>query len=217
MAAATSSPRGISDPFDLGAHTPINLARGARAALLRNSPAIVNRPIGVPSRLGRVSHTPSSPLKAATNAAATEGAQRAISLDLPDLTFPSQYQPVSIVDSANRLAQEKVAAYNAKLAVFSALCQSFEETAKQFTTGLERSYAQHFSDSFLNFWDQSLTDARTVPPAPTYSSIAASHIATRHSASYPDGAPTQQRQQQQTSRPQGQPSRTAPPEDDLRV
>ncbi|KAH7109576.1 hypothetical protein B0J13DRAFT_578852, partial [Dactylonectria estremocensis] len=48
MASATSYPPVIPDPFDLGIHTPANLNRGARTALLQNSPAVLNGPAGVP-------------------------------------------------------------------------------------------------------------------------------------------------------------------------
>ncbi|KAM4063259.1 reverse transcriptase (RNA-dependent DNA polymerase) [Hirsutella rhossiliensis] len=75
MASATSS-HASSDPFDLGAHTPPNLARLARASQLRNSSPIVTRPIGLSSAFRRPAATPSSPLIRLSNAAATEGARR---------------------------------------------------------------------------------------------------------------------------------------------
>ncbi|KAJ3453145.1 hypothetical protein MRS44_018800 [Fusarium solani] len=64
MATSTTNPPAAPDPFDLGIHTPANLNRGARAALLQNSPAIVNGPIGVSPGPGRMAQTPSSPLVA---------------------------------------------------------------------------------------------------------------------------------------------------------
>ncbi|KFG84197.1 hypothetical protein MANI_110388 [Metarhizium anisopliae] len=47
MAMATSSPPCEPDPFDLGIYTPKNLARGAHAALLRDSSPVEITDIGV--------------------------------------------------------------------------------------------------------------------------------------------------------------------------
>ncbi|EXL39136.1 hypothetical protein FOCG_18249 [Fusarium oxysporum f. sp. radicis-lycopersici 26381] len=58
MASSMTSPPAVSDRFDLG---------------IQNSPAIVNGPVGVSPGPGRTAQTPSSPLSAATTAAATEG------------------------------------------------------------------------------------------------------------------------------------------------
>ncbi|KAJ0133773.1 Mitotic spindle checkpoint component mad3 [Fusarium oxysporum f. sp. albedinis] len=77
MALSTTIPPAAPDSLDLGIHTPANLNRGARAALLQNSPAAVNGTIGVSPGPRRMAQTPSSPLNAATTAAATEGAERA--------------------------------------------------------------------------------------------------------------------------------------------
>jgi hypothetical protein len=77
MASSTTIPPAAPDPFGLGIHTPANLNRGARAALLQNSPVAVNGTIRVSPGPRRVAQTPSSPLNAATIAAATEGAARA--------------------------------------------------------------------------------------------------------------------------------------------
>ena len=118
-----TSPPAVSDRFDLGIHTPANLNREARAALLQNSPAIVNGPVGVSPGLGRTAQTPSSPLNAATTAAAAEGAERANPTSIYD-------QPISIIKSANDLARERVEEYNAKLMVFQAFCAKFEEAAQ---------------------------------------------------------------------------------------
>jgi hypothetical protein len=115
MASSMTIPPATPDPFDLGIHTPANLNRGARAALLQNSPAAVNGPVGVSPGPGRMAQTPSSPLIAATTAAATEGAERTS----PSLTL--KQQPVSIIESANGLARERVEEYNDKLTVFQAL------------------------------------------------------------------------------------------------
>ncbi|RKK21368.1 hypothetical protein BFJ66_g17615 [Fusarium oxysporum f. sp. cepae] len=111
MASSMTSPPAVSDRFDLGIHTPANLNREARAALLQNSPAIVNGPVGVSPGLGRTAQTPSLPLNAATTAAAAEGAKHANPTSIYD-------QPISIIKSANNLACERVEEYNAKLMVF---------------------------------------------------------------------------------------------------
>ncbi|XP_044715182.1 Ribonuclease H-like protein [Hirsutella rhossiliensis] len=58
------------------------------------------------------------------------------------------------------------------MTVFRAFCESFEQTAKQYTSGLEHSFAEQFSNSFLDFWKQALSDLNSAP-APTYSSVAA--------------------------------------------
>ncbi|KAH7460470.1 hypothetical protein FOMA001_g19496 [Fusarium oxysporum f. sp. matthiolae] len=123
MDSSTTNPPAAPDPFDLGIHTPANLNRGARAGLLQKSPATVNVTIGVSPGPRRMAQTPSSPLNAATIAAATEGAMRAS----PSSTF--EQQPVSIIESANDLARERVEEYNAKLMVFQAFCAKFEEAA----------------------------------------------------------------------------------------
>jgi hypothetical protein len=79
MASSSTIPPAALDPFDLGIHTPINLNRGARAALLQNSPVVVNGTIGVSPAPGRMAQTPSSPLNAAaTTTTATEGARAAV-------------------------------------------------------------------------------------------------------------------------------------------
>ncbi|GKU08443.1 unnamed protein product, partial [Fusarium langsethiae] len=140
------------DPFDLGIHTPANLNRGARAALLQNSSVAVNGTIGVSPGPRRMAQTPSSPLNAATIAAATERAARAN----PSLVF--EQQPVSIIESANDLARECVEEYNAKLMVFQAFCAKFKEAAQQFTTGPQRRFAQQFADSFLDSWKRELCE-----------------------------------------------------------
>ncbi|KAG6999892.1 hypothetical protein FocnCong_v013410 [Fusarium oxysporum f. sp. conglutinans] len=212
MASSTTNPPAAPDPFDLGIHTPANLNRGARAALLQNSPAAVNGTIGVSPGPRRMAQTPSSPLNAATiAAAATEGAKRAS----PSSTF--EQQPVSIIESANDLARERIEEYNAKLMVFQAFCAKFEEAAQQFTTGPQRRFAQQFADSFLDSWKRELTSAGPTIPKPTYSSVAAASPRT-------DRDRLTHRQQQQHGRRQtdpphrqGQPRTIAPPRQDLRV
>jgi hypothetical protein len=121
----------------------------------------VNGPIGASPAFRIAAQAPSSPLNAVSNAAATEGAQRANSPSPPGLTLPREHHPVSIAESANSLAREHVESYNAKLMVFKAFCDSFEETAKQFTSGPERSFAQRFSKRFLEFWNQALSDTKS--------------------------------------------------------
>ncbi|KAM5527019.1 hypothetical protein FOXYSP1_20531 [Fusarium oxysporum f. sp. phaseoli] len=146
MASSMTSPPAVSDRFDLGIHTPANLNREARAALLQNSPAIVNGPVGVSPGLGRTAQTPSSPLNAATTAAAAEGAERANPTSIYD-------QPISIIKSANDLARERVEAF----------CAKFEEAAQQFTAGPQRRFARQFADSFLGIWKQELSVAASLP------------------------------------------------------
>ncbi|KAF4438619.1 hypothetical protein F53441_12763, partial [Fusarium austroafricanum] len=152
MASSTTNPPAAPDPFDLGIHTPANLNRGARAALLQNSPAAVNSTI------------------------------------------------VSIIESANDLARERIEEYNAKLMVFQAFCAKFEEAAQQFTTGPQRRFAQQFADSFLDSWKRELSSAGPTIPKPTYSSVAAASLPTDH-----------------PPHRQGQQSTIAPPRQDLRV
>ncbi|KAJ4176232.1 hypothetical protein NW755_014528 [Fusarium falciforme] len=212
MASSTTNPPAAPDPFDLGIHTPANLNRGARAALLQNSPAIVNGPIGVSPDPRRMAQTPSSPLNATTTtAAATEGAR----LDPP--SSPPGQRPVSIIESANRLARERVEEYNAKLTVFQAFCAKFEEAAQQFTTGPERQFAQQFANSFLDSWSRELSGAGPTPK-PTYSSAATSPPAADPGHLPPQRQRQQQhRQQSDAPRRQGRPATIAPPREDLRV
>ncbi|KAJ6436239.1 DDE superfamily endonuclease [Purpureocillium lavendulum] len=189
MATGMGSHAG-SDPFDLDNRIPLTFADRARAAQLRNSSPVVDRPIGVSPAPRRPARTPSSPLLRLSNSAATEGAQPAYPSYRPSLE--PILEPVSIVEGANRVAQEQTDAYNAKLAVFHAFCESFDQAAKQFTSGIEHTFANQFATSFLDFWRQSLS---ILPPvtAPTYSSVAAAD-----------------------TRLQGRPI-PAPPKEDLRV
>ncbi|KAI3573258.1 hypothetical protein IWW34DRAFT_565185, partial [Fusarium oxysporum f. sp. albedinis] len=147
--STTSCPPIVPDPFDLGIHTPANLNRGARTALLQNSPAVVNGPVGVPPAFGRTAQTPPSPLNAISTAAATEGAQLAHPAPSSDPAPTTEQQPVSLIEAATKLARDRAEEYNAKLKVFQAFCAKFEGAAKQFTTGPEREFAQRFADSFL--------------------------------------------------------------------
>ncbi|KAF4446917.1 hypothetical protein F53441_9492 [Fusarium austroafricanum] len=117
---------------------------------------------------GRTAQTPSSPLNAISTAAATEGAQLAHPVPSSDPAPTTEQQPVSLIETATKLARDRAEEYNAKLMVFQAFCAKFKEAAKQFTTGPEREFAQKFADSFLDSWNQALTDAKSAP-APTYS------------------------------------------------
>ncbi|KAH7115744.1 hypothetical protein B0J13DRAFT_681338 [Dactylonectria estremocensis] len=126
---------------------------------------------------------------------------------------PTEQQPVSLIESANRLARERVEEYNAKLKVFQAFYAKFEEAAKQFTTGPEREFAQKFADSFLDSWNQGeLTDAKSAP-VPIYSAIGASPPAANNALAHQRRHHQQNRQQQQQQPPhrQGQPTVGAPP------
>ncbi|PWI64361.1 hypothetical protein PCL_10530 [Purpureocillium lilacinum] len=134
MAAAMGSHAG-SDPFDLDNHIPLTFADRARAAQLGNSSPVVDRPIGVSPASRRLAWTPSSPLLRLSNSAATEGAPPAYASYRPSLE-PIR-EPVSIVEGANR-------------------------AAKQYTSGIEHTFANRFATSFLDFWRQSLS---ILPPA----------------------------------------------------
>ena len=220
MAMATSSPPCEPDRFDLGIHTPENLARGARAALLRDSSPVDVTDIGGSAGRGRIAQTPSSPLTKICNAAIAEGQQRD---DFPALPAPiiqeQQLLPIDITDAANQLADEQAAAYNAKLKVFRTFCAHFNEAAKEFPSGPERDFTQHFSGSFLGFWKRTLSNTQSAS-SPTYSSVAAAAAAmatvspARPSSSttppvYPQPPPAATHRQGQRT--------PAPPREDLRV
>ncbi|KAG5750339.1 hypothetical protein H9Q70_007000 [Fusarium xylarioides] len=96
-------------------------------------------------------------------------------------------------------------------------CAKFEEAAKQFTTGPEWEFAQKFADSFLDSWNQTLTDAKSAPAPTTYSAIAASPPAANNALAHQPRHHQQQRQQQQPPHRQGQPTAGAPLRVDLRV
>ncbi|KAG6979908.1 hypothetical protein FocnCong_v010407 [Fusarium oxysporum f. sp. conglutinans] len=174
MASSTTIPPAATDHFDLGIHTRVNLNRGARAALLQNSPAAVNGTIGVSPGPGRMAQTPSSPLNSATTVAAMEGAEHASPASI------SEQGPISIIESANDLARERVEEYNTKLMGFQAFCAKFEEAAQQFATGPQRCFAQQFADSFLGIWKRELFCSGPATPKPTYSSVAAATPPTNH-------------------------------------
>ncbi|KAI8416432.1 hypothetical protein FOFC_02742 [Fusarium oxysporum] len=90
------------------------------------------------------------------------------------LAFLQTLDCVSLIQAVAKLTRDRVEEYNAKLKVFQAFCDKFEEAVKQFTTGPEREFAQKFVDSFLGSWNQALTDAESAPVPTTYSAIAAS-------------------------------------------
>ncbi|KAJ6437988.1 (S)-coclaurine N-methyltransferase [Purpureocillium lavendulum] len=191
----------------------------ARAAQLRNSSPPMSQPIGASSALRRPAQTPSSPLVRCSSAAATEGAQPEPEPYRLNSIEPLNLQPVSIVDGANKVAQEQTDAYNAKLAVFQAFCESFDQAAKQFTSGIEHSFTEQFANSFLDFWRQSLSILPPAPPAPTYSSVVAGRTAHRPpggNATTSTAAPPPEQQQTTVPRFQGRPI-PAPPREDLRV
>lgn len=115
-----------AESFDLGIHTPDNLNRGARVALLLNSPVIANGPVGISPRPGRTAQTQSSPLNAATAATAIIATEEA---ELANTSSIFKLRPVSIIESTNNLTRERVKEYNAKLIVFQAFYAKFEEAA----------------------------------------------------------------------------------------
>ncbi|VTT58913.1 unnamed protein product [Fusarium fujikuroi] len=212
MASSPTIPPVAPDPFDLGVHTPANLNRRARAALLQNSPAVVNSLIGVSPRPERTAQTPSSPLNAAATAAATERAERANPASTPE------QQPISIIESANDLTRKHAEEYNAKLMVFQAFCAKLEEATKQFASGPQRRFAQKFVDSVLDAWKRELSSE--VPASkPTYSSVAAaaSLPADRTRTAHQHHHHQQHRQSDPPHRQGQQATIAALPRQDLRV
>ncbi|EXU95536.1 reverse transcriptase domain protein [Metarhizium robertsii] len=191
MATATSSPPYEPDPLDLVIYTPKNLARGARAALLRDSSPVEITDIGVSPQLDEFPA-------------------------LPTTVTHEQRSPIDITDAANQLVDEQVAAYNAKLRVFRTFCAHFNEAAKEFTTGPERDFAKHFSSSFLEFWKQALTNTNCAP-APTYSSITANANASPTRIATTNMPTTHHKKPAATYRQGRRPPVPAPPREDLRV
>ncbi|XP_044715247.1 endonuclease-reverse transcriptase domain-containing protein [Hirsutella rhossiliensis] len=148
------------------------------------------------------------------NAAVAEGTQPEIIPNGPGSTGSTENAPVSIIEAATKIARDQTAAHDAKLAVFRAFSESFEQTAKQFTSGSHNSIAKQVATKFLNLWTQSLADLEE-PPKPTYSSVLASGKTTQGQLAITASAPPQ-RKQQTTTRLQGRPP-VAPPKEDLRV
>ncbi|KJK86980.1 hypothetical protein H633G_09162 [Metarhizium anisopliae BRIP 53284] len=221
MAMATSSPPCKSDPFDLGIYTPKNVARGARAALLRDSSPVEITDIGVSPVRGRLAQTPSSPLTRICNAVIAEGQQLDEFPTLPSSALQERQSPIDITEAADQLADEQTAAHNAKIRVFRTFCTHFNRVAEEFPSGLERDFAQHFSVSFLEFWKQALGSTPSAS-TPTYGSVAATATATgaaiataspirssTTSSVYPQRLPTATHRQGQRA--------PVPPREDLRV
>ncbi|KAM4063333.1 endonuclease-reverse transcriptase domain-containing protein [Hirsutella rhossiliensis] len=137
------------------------------------------------------------------NAAVAEGTQPEIIPNGPGSTGSTENAPVSIIEAATKIARDQTAAHDAKLAVFRAFSESFEQTAKQFTSGSHNSIAKQVATKFLNLWTQSLADLEE-PPKPTYSSVLASGKTTQGQLAITASAPPQ-RKQQTTTRLQGRP------------
>ena len=222
MASASSSPPHNDNPFDLGPRTPSGLARGARVALLRNSPATREGEIGISRSALRTTYTPSSPLHAVSYAVATEGAQRTVHFDSSEPDPQSGDGPVSITNAADKLVDAQNEVYSAKLAVFKAFCSSFDATAKQFTSGPALQFAQKFSSSFLQYWTDVLAGTHSnLPPTKPYASVVDARrpapAAAGTTADPVSAAPPNQWQQQLPPRRQGQRKPLPPPTDDFRV
>ena len=222
MASASSSPPHNDDPFDLCPRTPFSLARRARVALLRNSPATGEGEIGVSGSALRTAYTPSSPLHAVSYAAATEGSQRAVHFDSSDPDPQPGDGPVSITNAADKLVVAQNEVYSAKLAVFRAFCSSFDDTAKQFTSGPALQFAQKFSSSFLQYWTDVLAGTHSnLPPTKPYASVVDARrpapAAAGTTADPVSAAPQNQWHQQLPPRRQGQRKPLPPPTDDFRV
>ena len=223
MASASSSPPHNDNPFDLGPRTPSGLARGARVALLRNSPATREGEIGISRSALRTTYTPSSPLHAVSYAAATEGSQRAVHFDSSEPDPQPGDGPVSITNAADKLVVAQNEVYSAKLAVFKAFCSSFDATAKQFTSGPALQFAQKFSSSFLQYWTDVLAGTHSNLPTtkPSYTTVVGTRrpapAAAGTTADPASAAPQNQWQQQLPPRRQGQRNPLPPPTNDLRV
>jgi hypothetical protein len=95
----------------------------------------VNGTIGVSPGPRRMAQTPSSPLNAATIAAATGKATHA------NPSLVSKQQPVSIIKSVNNLTHKHIKKYNTKLIVFQAFYAKFKKAIQQFTTRQQQHFA----------------------------------------------------------------------------
>ncbi|KJZ69740.1 hypothetical protein HIM_10880 [Hirsutella minnesotensis 3608] len=98
----------------------------------------------------------STPLTETLDAAVTEGAQLEEASSLPGSSRTAEHAPVSITEAAAKIARDQTAAHDAKLAVFRVFSESFEQAAKQFTSGPDNSIAKQVATKFLEFWTQSL-------------------------------------------------------------
>ncbi|KAK2595196.1 hypothetical protein QQS21_007101 [Conoideocrella luteorostrata] len=85
------------------------------------------------------------------------GFEEAVFVDLPvpstSSILASDCPHASIAKWANRIAREQVGAYNAKLKVFRAFCDAFENVSKQFSWGPERELAEQLSACLQEFWE----------------------------------------------------------------
>ncbi|MGH7960306.1 MAG: hypothetical protein ACRERD_00585, partial [Candidatus Binatia bacterium] len=211
MATAITSQPESDDPFDLGLRTPINLNVAARNALLRNSAGTAESEILAIRGLSRRPTVASSPLN--PNAAAAEGAQRDIGSNALETNQP---QPaVTITESATRLVRETAQIHETKIAVFRAFCNAFDETAKQFTSGHAFRFAQEFSQSFIESWDNTLHGVSKTPSStrPSYAAVASNRPdpAAPFACSHANRAP-----QPPALTPDNRPQ-IAPPKEDPRI
>ncbi|KJZ68809.1 hypothetical protein HIM_11802 [Hirsutella minnesotensis 3608] len=147
-------------------------------------------------------------------AAATEGTQLDEASNVLNSTKTVERAPISITEAAEKIARDQTAAHEARLAVFRALSEAFEQATRQFMTDAENKIAKQAATKFLNFWSQSLADFGE-PPKPTYSSVFASGRKSKGQLAVTAPAPLQ-RKQQTAIRLQERPPVT-PLKEDLRV
>ena len=127
--------------------------------------------------------------------------------------FNTQEQPaISIAAQANSLAHEANEIQSARLEVFKAFCNSFDQTASQFTAGHTIAFTKDFGESFLQYWSQVLHNNKMSQPKvplpntkPTYANLVAK----------PQGKQKQRLPQQPQAAPQQK--QFIAPKDDLRV
>ncbi|KAK4075188.1 hypothetical protein Purlil1_12773 [Purpureocillium lilacinum] len=143
-------------------------------------------------------------------------------LSISTLAIPTR-SLATIANAADKLVVAQNEVYSAKLAVFRAFCSSFDDTAKQFTSGPALQFAQKFSSSFLQYWTDVLAGTHTnLPPTkPSYATVVGAGrpapTAAGTSANPVTAALQHQRQQQPAPRRQGQRNPLPPPIDDLWV
>ncbi|KJZ70309.1 hypothetical protein HIM_10316 [Hirsutella minnesotensis 3608] len=158
MATATPSPPYEPDPFDLGIYTPNNLARGARAALLRDSSPAEITDIGLSPPRGRTAQTPSSPLTRMCNAANAEGQQLDKFPALPTTATQEQRLPIDITHAATQLIDAQAAVYNAKLrpldvSLFGPLSIAYTNQLIQWTAKTQGLIGLSKREFWSLFWD----------------------------------------------------------------